>query len=77
MNKFQNIMKIYEKMTNENILNNNNNKIILNNPKTLFDLNISGIKYEDELNSSNISKEENPFIKNIDLNPNLKMEMKK
>ena len=73
MYKFQNIMKIYEKMTNENILNdNNNNKIILNNPKTLFDLNISGIKYEDELNSSNISKEENPFIKNIDFKSKLK-----
>jgi hypothetical protein len=77
MNKFQNIMKIYEKMTNKNeninIVNDNKNKIIFNNnSKALFNLNLSEIKYDDDLNSSNISKEEKPLLINIKFNSKLK-----
>ena len=76
-NKFQNIMKIYEKMTNKNeninIVNDNKNKIIFNNnSKALFNLNLSEIKYDDDLNSSNISKEEKPLLINIKFNSKLK-----
>ena len=74
ISKFHNIMKIYEKMTNknENIkIENDNNKIIINNnQKALFNLNISDIKCDFDLNSSNITKDENPLLNNNDLHDN-------
>ena len=57
-NKFQNIIEIYEKMTNKdkNIINNNDEIVNNKNPHHLFNLNISGIKFDTGINNSNFFK---------------------
>ena len=63
-NKFQNIIEIYEKMTNKdkNIINNNDEIVNNKNPHHLFNLNISGIKFDTGINNSNFFKEDYNLI---------------
>ena len=73
INKFQNIINIYEKMTNkiENINNDNININIQNdNQNIIFNANVSRIKFDEDINSSNTSfKELNLLKEKIDFNP--------